>query len=224
MSDAAPRILKPVPPQVTEEHLHHDLERYRQMALDLGAAGAAVIPASYVTVDDRVRLKCFVPRCPRYGETPNCPPHMPGLNEVRAAFGLYSWAVAVKTEIRSVAEYVPVVKDRPTRNRKTLEFHGDTSKIVAELEGTAYRDGYHLAAAFGGGSCKDYLCNGQICGVMDSGKCRAPLRARPAMEAMGIDVIELTKRLGWPIYPLSYAEENPESIPFGVSVGMVFIC
>ena len=224
MSEAAPRILKPVPPQLTEENLHRDLERYHRMALDLGAAGAAIVPASYTTIDERVRLKCFVPRCPRYGETPNCPPHTPSLSEVRAALSLYSWAIVVKSEIRSIIDYVPVHKDKPTRNRKTLDFHSETSKIVAEIEGAAYRDGYHLAAGFGGGSCKDYLCAGQICQFMDSGRCRFPLRARPAMEAMGIDVIELTKRLGWTIYPLSYAEQNPECIPFGVSVGMVFIC
>ena len=44
--------------KVAEETLKADLERYRQMALELGASGAAIIPAGDVTVDERVRLKC----------------------------------------------------------------------------------------------------------------------------------------------------------------------
>lgn len=58
---------------VSEETLRADLERYRELVLELGASDAAIIPASYVNIDERVRLKCVVPQCLRAGETPNCP-------------------------------------------------------------------------------------------------------------------------------------------------------
>ena len=67
---ASPRILGGA---VSDEQLRADLERYRQLALDEGASDAAILAASEVVVDERVRLKCLVPRCLRAGETPNCP-------------------------------------------------------------------------------------------------------------------------------------------------------
>ena len=39
-----------------------NLERYRELALALGASDAVIVPAGDVTVDERVRLKCLVPR------------------------------------------------------------------------------------------------------------------------------------------------------------------
>jgi hypothetical protein len=44
-----------------------DLERYCALALEEGAAEATIVPANDVPVDERVRLKCVVPRCLRAG-------------------------------------------------------------------------------------------------------------------------------------------------------------
>ena len=78
---------------VNEETLRADLARYCAMALELGASGAAIIPASDVVIDERVRLKCVVPRCFRAGETPYCPPHALDLELVRRALSRFSWAI-----------------------------------------------------------------------------------------------------------------------------------
>ena len=67
-----PRILVS---QVSDTALRADLERYQEMALKLGASDAVIIPTEWISVDERVRLKCLVPRCLRAGETPNCPPN-----------------------------------------------------------------------------------------------------------------------------------------------------
>ena len=75
--------------------LQADLARYHELALESGASAAVAIPASDVVVDERVRLKCLVPRCLRAGETPNCPPHTPDLDLIRRAFSLYSWVAGV---------------------------------------------------------------------------------------------------------------------------------
>ena len=57
----------------SEETLQADLERYRELALALGASEAAIIPAGTVIIDERVRLKCVVPRCLRAGKPPIVP-------------------------------------------------------------------------------------------------------------------------------------------------------
>ena len=47
--------------------LLEDLERYRRRALELGATDARVVKAEDIPVDDRVTLKCRIPRCFGYG-------------------------------------------------------------------------------------------------------------------------------------------------------------
>jgi predicted metal-binding protein len=204
-----------------EERLQANLRRYRDQALQLGASDAAIIPACDVTVDERVRLKCLVPRCLRAGETPNCPPNAPDLDLVRRALRLFSWGILLKCDVGPIADYAPGSGSTKEERRRVLSFHRPSAEIVYELERQAYGDGYHLALGLGGGSCKDYLCNGLICQFLDSGRCRFPHRSRPSMEAMGIDVIRLINRVGWKAYPLV---GDLSQIPCAITVGVVFVC
>ena len=205
---------------VSEEKFNQDLERYRKSAIVMGATDAVIIPADDVIVDERVRLKCLVPRCLRAGETPNCPPNAPDLDLVRKALSRYSKAVLVKCNVEPMEDYAPQKPGTGESQRKTLSFHRKSADIVYEIEKQAYKDGYHLAIGFGGGSCKDYLCNGLVCQFLDSGRCRFPQRARPAMEAMGIDVVDIINKAGWESYALL---DDLDEIPCAVTVGIVFI-
>ncbi len=215
---AGPRALG----QATDdESLKADLERYRALALGLGASGVAIIPADEVVIDERVRLKCVVPRCLRAGETPNCPPHAPDLELVRRALNRFSWAVLFKCDVAPIADLAPGSGKSQEDKRRALSFHRQSSDLVYELERQAYHDGYHLSMGFGGGSCKDYLCQGVICQFLDSGRCRFPHRARPAMEAMGIDVVALINKAGWQSYALV---DDLSVIPCAITVGIVFVC
>ena len=54
--------------------LLQDLERYRQKALDLGATQAKIVKAADIPVDERITLKCQIPRCFGYGVSAHCPP------------------------------------------------------------------------------------------------------------------------------------------------------
>ncbi len=200
--------------------VQEDLQRYRALALEMGAADAAIIPAALVTVDERVRLKCSVPRCLRAGETPNCPPYAPDLDLVRRALARFQWAVLMKCEVRPLEAYTAGSGATRSEQRRVLSFHRASSEIVCALERQAYQDGYHLAVGFGGGSCKDYLCQGQLCQFLDSGRCRFPHRARPAMEAVGIDVIGLIRQVGWSAYALV---GDLSQVPCAISVGIVFV-
>jgi predicted metal-binding protein len=219
----SPRVLGGA---VSEDQLRADLERYRQLALDTGASDAAILPASEVVVDERVRLKCLVPRCLRAGETPNCPPNAPDLDLVRRALSRFSWAILFKCDVGPLEEYMPRSGQNASGSktqedkRRVLAFHRPGSEVVYALERQAYKDGYHLAMGFGGGSCKDYLCQGMICQFLDSGRCRFPHRSRPAMEAMGIDVLSMIRKVGWKAYALL---DDLGDIPCGITVGIVFV-
>jgi predicted metal-binding protein len=212
-----PRILGG---EVSDATLRADLERYRETALELGASDAVIIPTKWISVDERVRLKCLVPRCLRAGETPNCPPNAPDLDLVRRAVDRFSWAILLKCDVGPIEAYTPGSGKTKEEKRRTLSFHQASAKVVCELEKEAYKDGYHLAMGFGGGSCKDYLCQGILCQYLDSGRCRFPHRARPAIEAVGIDVVDLSRKVGWEIYALV---DDLSSIPCAITVGMVLI-
>jgi predicted metal-binding protein len=217
MTPSTPRTLaKPVEPAT----LQADLERYRALALESGASQAIILPASKVEVDERVRLKCLVPRCLRAGETPNCPPNAPDLDLVRRALERFSWAILFKCDVGPLEDYAPKRGQTAEQKRRVLSYHRPGSDVVYALEGQAYKDGYHLAMGLGGGSCKDYLCQGNLCQFLDSGRCRFPHRSRPSMEAMGIDVLGLVHRVGWQAYALT---GDLDQIPCGITVGIVFI-
>ncbi len=196
-----------------------DMERYRLLAIELGASDAKIIPTKSIKVDERVRLKCLIPRCARAGETPNCPPYAPDLDLVRRAISLYSMAILLKCD-------VPISKS--SRQRKTgtipkeaMLFHKKGAEVVSALERQAFKDGYSLAMGLAGGSCKDYLCQGMACQFLENRQCRFPLQSRPSIEAMGINVTELINEAGWATYALL---DDMQKIPVAITVGLVFIC
>jgi len=210
----------PLTNKTKAKKLKADLEMLRSRALELGAAGAEIIRADQLVVDERVRLKCSIPRCLRAGETPNCPPDAPDLDLVRKAFARYSHGILIKTLVEPIEDYAPGSSKDNGGTDRSLLFHQKTAKIVYDIERLAYQHGYALAMGLGGGSCKDYLCHGLVCQFKDSGRCRFPLKARPAMEAMGIDVVDIIGKVGWNAYPLL---GEISEIPCATSVGLVLI-
>jgi len=204
--------------QIDEETLKKDLENYRQQALELGASDAIIIPVDWVQVDERVRLKCYVGRCYNYGKCAYCPPHTPEPEFMRQAFGRFRRAVLFRNEVQPVEGFA----DANQYSSSGAKHGRGTLDIAAGIESMAFADGYYLAMGFGGGSCRDIMCGGGICQVLDSGRCRFPLRVRPSMEAVGIDVFGLVAKVGWKIYPI-YRSVNPEAVPCASSVGLVFV-
>ena len=210
-------ISRAISTQVVEEILRADLENYRQMALQLGASEAEITPAQWVQVDERVRLKCAIPPCPNYGRCNYCPPYTPEPEFMRKALGRFNWAILFKTDVppedfADISRYYP---HGQKHQRKTGE-------IAAKIELQAFADGYRFAVGFGAGGCRDTLCNGGLCQMLDSGRCPHILRARPSMEAVGIDACDLINKVGWEIYPI-YRTVEPGSVPCAISGGIVFI-
>jgi len=173
-----------------------------QLALEEGARAARVISARMVVVDERVRLKCEVPRCAKFNQYLTCPPHVMPVTTFAGVLARYEWCLLVQVEATGVdsGDKSPgrierdVLKENLKRHRpyqlKLLE-------IIERVEAAAFKRGMRFAAGFTGGEC--VLCEQCVANRL-SDPCRHPFRARPAMEGVGIDVIETAQRAGLPIH------------------------
>ena len=73
--------------------LSSDLEKYRQKALELGASQAKIVRADEIPVDERIPMKCQIPRCFGYGAGAQCPPNTMKPAELKDLLKKYEWAV-----------------------------------------------------------------------------------------------------------------------------------
>jgi predicted metal-binding protein len=202
----------------TEAEVQADLERYRDKVLEMGASHAAIIKADQIPVDDRVTLKCRVPRCFGYGVSANCPPNALKPAELRDHLANFQWAVFFT---KDVAPEV-IVRDRETIKERVAVYK-DIYTIVSELESMAFYDGHYFAFGFGAGSCRHTFCGQEkTCLAMQGERCRFSLIARPSMEAVGIDVYRMVAAAGWDIYPIG-SGAKPAMIPKGTLAGIVIV-
>lgn len=197
-----------------------DLERYRRTALEMGAGGAAIVSAREIIISERVRAKCIYPKCEFYGTSLNCPPHAPDLSFMRKLIRRYRSAILfyVKGETKDFAG-----PDSMGRKKSKHATRMRLNRICAELESTAFYEGYPFSLAFGQGPCKSFWCAELNCEGLELGKkCRFSLKARSSMEAVGMDVFNMAARQGWEIYPCG-ARVDPHGLPHVLLVGLVLI-
>jgi len=205
--------------KIPEEQIQQDLEKLRQRSVELGATDARVIRADQVIVDERVVAKCTYPRCFGYGTNANCPPYAMSPDQLRKVLERFHYAVLIKMEVP--AEDIAGVK---ARDRKRLKpYMRRLAEITAQIEAEAFYDGYHLALAFGNGSCKGVFCPGTDCQALVPGQaCPHHLKARAPMEAVGIDAFTMAARVGWDIYPIGTATSASE-VPYGLRLALVLV-
>jgi len=125
--------------------------------------------------------------CDEYGKSLVCPPHTPDDVEMAKAIGCYSKAILF---------------EHPGEHKKD---------IAAKLEREIFLSGYHKALGLAARSCK--FC--KTCKT-DAG-CLHPERARPSMEASGIDVYETLQNNGIEINVVK-SKEDPAHF-----YGIVFV-
>ena len=131
---------------------------------------ARIIAPSDVETAAWVRLKCQY-GCGDYGSCLVCPPFTPTPQQMREVLDSYQRAVLVHfTE------------------------EGHIKETVVDLEREFFLRGAWKAFGIGAGSCS--LC--KECSV-EQQQCQNPQRARPAMEACGIDVFSTVRKAGLPI-------------------------
>jgi len=179
-----------------------------KLARKLGATNAVSFNAKSVVVDERVRLKCRVPICDDYGLNLMCPPNVMSVQEFREVLAKYSNAILIqieslvpdeiKEEIQEAEDVAALYKSG--RFLGGYKKHFDPVKvklhrIVHKVEAQAFAFGYRFAVGFIAGSCK--LC-AECVAMNQHGPCRHPFRARPSMEAVGIDVFKTAENAGLP--------------------------
>ena len=135
-----------------------------------GVKAVHMISPSEVITAPWVRLKCQF-GCEGYGQCLVCPPFTPTPEQMRAALDSYKRAMLIH-----------------------FDAEAGVKATVADLERTIFLLGAWKAFGLGAGPC--YFC--KEC-ELQTKECRYPERARPSMEACGIDVFSTVRKAGFPI-------------------------
>ncbi len=186
-----------------------NLEVLCRLAEELGATHAASFKAKGVVVDERVRLKCLVPICDDYGLNLMCPPYVMSLREFKEALAKYNWVILIQIEKLVPAEMMMEIQRADDvaslyESTKFLDSYNKSfdpvklklHRIVHKVEARSFALGYRFATGFIAGSCK--LCPECVASSNSKESCRHPFRARPSMEAVGIDVFKTAENAGLP--------------------------
>ncbi len=182
-----------------------DLKALCASALEYGAIKAAPISARKIVIDPRVRLKCAIPVCDGYGRCLMCPPNIISVQEFATALERYQHAIVLQfdievdkkkmsgkigsmalAELRLDTDYEAMMSESAKKMNRAL----------VKLERDALHLGYRFSTALSAGNCR--LCD-ECVGPGKGKQCRHPFEARPAMEALGVDVFATAGLAGMPI-------------------------
>jgi len=155
-----------------------DFGDFCQMAKEMGATHAKVISPKSIITAGWVRLKCQY-GCGGHGKRLTCPPYSPTPEETRKVLDSYKHAILLRGDSNAAA--------------------GD---VAAKLEREIFLHGYYKALALGSGPCRH-------CKQCDTNNpCKHPDKARPAMEACGIDVFQTARNNGFKIDVVTSYEQQ----------------
>jgi predicted metal-binding protein len=134
-----------------------------------------------IIVSQWVRMKCKF-GCGEYGRSGVCPPNTPSVAECERFFNEYSDAVILHFEGR--------VKKPEDRHAWTRKINAKLVKLEREVFLTGYERAFLL---FMDSCCFCRECTG------DRATCKEPRMARPAPEAMAVDVYSTVRQFGFPL-------------------------
>jgi predicted metal-binding protein len=161
------------------------IEVYCEKALEMGSDEAKVIAPSSVVTAEWVRMKCQF-GCKRFGRRLCCPPYTPTPDVTRKVMDSYQKAILVHQRIRK--------GEREEARR--------FSENIVQLEIEVFLNGYYKAWSMGSGPCR-------LCEECDpTSLCKHGDKARPSMEACGIDVFKSARDNGFRIEVLRTHEEE----------------
>ncbi|MDD5169267.1 MAG: DUF2284 domain-containing protein, partial [Syntrophales bacterium] len=163
--------------------------------VDRGESAVISVDVAGIAVDERVRLKCQVPLCDSYRRNLMCPPFVPTVAEFRESLKHYAQAVLLQVAAGLEESCMAGPMEEVFLPAKKLH------ELVNFGEKEAFAAGFRFAAGFIGGCCR--LCD-ECVAVRGGKKCRFPFKARPSMEAVGIDVVATAGKAGLPVsFPVS---------------------
>ena len=146
-------------------------------ALGLGCTKAKVILTRTIAVGAWVKLKCQF-GCPHYGKLLTCPPCSPTSDETSEILADYQKALLIHAD-------------------SEIDMRG----VAVELEGRLKGKGFIKAFGICAEPCD--LC--EVCTIEQG--CKYPDKARPTMQACGININQTVSNNGWedmgPVEPCS---------------------
>ena len=166
-----------------------DLEKYYLRAIEGGATHAKQVHPSSVVTASWIRSKCQF-GCPGYDRSYSCPPHTPTPQETREILDSYHRSILFHIE-------VPHMPEKEKHYRKYFD-------MLVDLEGELFKDGYYKAFVFLAGPCR--IC--KKCAKLEQKPCNLLGRARPCMEACGMDVYQTARNNGFFIETLRERTET----------------
>jgi predicted metal-binding protein len=191
------------------------------VAMANGMDRAKIISPEMIVVEKRAQAKCLIPRCTSYGKSLTCPPNVPETHEVKEIVSEYRHAVMMQVD---GIEERDATSDLLRRDYNWC--YASVYKLHEALHNCETRSfdlGYALALGMGGGDCRwcellgggieqygdDALlhANAGGCAGATGRSCVQAYRARPALEAMSINVLATAANAGLPFY-FSGAEER----------------
>lgn len=138
-----------------------------------------------IVVSNWVRMKCTY-GCPTYGRSACCPPNVPSVSECRQFFDEYSDA--------AIFHFAHTVSEPEARRAWSRQINEKLLKLERDVFLSGYPRTFLLFVATCH-MCSD--CTG------DRADCNNPKSARPAPEALAIDVFSTAKQCGYPIEVLT---------------------
>jgi predicted metal-binding protein len=121
-----------------------------------------------------------------YGKSYCCPPDTPTPDQMRQVLGSYQRAILFHFQSARISGH--------SRKKSFSDF----ISALVDLEGEMFRDGYYKVLVLLAGPCG--LC--EQCARTRGEPCALRSRARPSMEACGIDVYATARGNGFHIQPL----------------------
>ncbi len=165
------------------------LEKYCQRAIAAGATHALVTQPGKIVTAPWVRWKCQF-GCANYGKSHCCPPHTPTPQQTRETLDSYSRAILFHLQWT-----------KGVQSGREIKNYYET---VSALENELFFDGFYQALCMLAGPC--ILC--KKCVLPEGQACNFPAKARPSMEACGIDVYQTAANHHLPIHTLRTPEET----------------
>lgn len=228
-----PRIV-PARIPCTKEELNDHLKKYVKMLLDEGIDEARIISAREIPQDPRVILKCSHPKCPAYGRSGSCPPHITGdFQTAQQYISAYEWAIVYRVNIPREGLRFMMSPSQIESLRSKEYFHASGSLLryiygKGDLvERAAFYDGHYFAVNTHFGPCLYEYCEKfRDCQEIKIGICRFPYKAKPSVEQFfSVDFLKLAVNLGWEYYmlgPCSFPQDLPEGYE-SYFIGLILI-
>lgn len=155
----------------------------------LGFERCVVFDPALLVPEDEIRALCERNACGHYNANYMCPPKIGSVDRFRRKFKQYRSALLLQSSESTVLDESLGSRGKYQKVfRSRNKFHLNLLKVEEYLKERGVTDVWTLGA----GACG--LC--VECGMKEGKKCRHPQKARMSVEATGVNVMDLLKKLG----------------------------